>query len=214
MQYLCFRLSKWLLEETRSLGRRLDKCRYSPSSVQKHYEDVVCRLEHPAVIRAAVYLWSRAVTRDVLKTWEIRKNRRESLASFSRAILPCWVAALSPAHRGSMWGDALLGWPCCTHPHFLWLLWCFPTAVLVVGSCRIPFAVRRKWAARLEQRIFADRRKNSSSPFIDSNLCLFGLNSGNRNTSVFRWLCTALTNRWQSCLMVFDLTEWLISSAF
>lgn len=63
--------------------------------------------------------------------------------------------------------------------------------------------------------IFANpRRKSSSSPLIQSNLCLFDLNSCNRNTSVFRWFCSALTNRWQSCLMVFDLTEWFISSAF
>lgn len=57
-------------------------------------------------------------------------------------------------------------------------------------------------------------RGGSSSPCIEPNSCLLDLNSCNRKTSVWRWRCSALTNRWQSCLMVFDLTEWFISSAF
>lgn len=57
-------------------------------------------------------------------------------------------------------------------------------------------------------------RGGSSSPCMEPNSCLLDLNSCNRKTSVWKWRCSALTNRWQSCLMVFDLTEWFISSAF
>lgn len=109
VQCLFFRQSKWPLEETRYLGQHLDKCRYSPSSGQKHYERAVVDLSIQQSYMQNWYLWSRPVTRDMLKTEKIGKIGENPLSSFSRAILLCWVAALSPACRGSMRGDALLG---------------------------------------------------------------------------------------------------------
>lgn len=178
-----------------------------------------CRLEHPAVIHAELVFMEQTSDQRYVKNWENWKNRRESFVFFLPSHPSMLGSCSIPSVQGQHARRCSLGLTVVPTPSLSLapvLFYCSSGAtVLAVGSGRIPFAVHRKWAAHLEQRIFADRRKSSSSPFMDSNLCLFDLNSGNRkNTSVFRWLCAALTNRWQSCLMVFDLTEWLISSAF